>query len=104
MDPFLALEWSDYTGGDLEIPLWSASLVDLSRRRFVQYLSSAELWRYERIVNEEVRISYGCAREASDCRRLYGSIGKGGGHASCGGANLMLQELRSSIYLIPPVG
>jgi 4'-phosphopantetheinyl transferase len=71
MDPFLALEWSDYTGGDLEIPVCGVHfwLIEPSPV-FVQYLSSAELWRYERIINEEVRISYGCAQ--GGLRRIVG--------------------------------
>ena len=71
MDAFLAFEWIDYEGGDLDIPvsgvhLW---LIELSSD-FVPYLSSAELLRYERIVNEEVRMSYGCAQ--GGLRRIVG--------------------------------
>jgi len=71
MDPFLALEWIDYEGGDLEIPvsgvhLW---LIEPSSD-FVRYLSFAELLRYKRIVNEEVRMSYGSAQ--GGLRRIVG--------------------------------
>jgi 4'-phosphopantetheinyl transferase len=71
MDAFLAFEWIDYEGGDLDIPvsgvhLW---LIEPSSD-FVPYLSSAELLRYERIVNEKVRMSYGSAQ--GGLRRIVG--------------------------------
>jgi 4'-phosphopantetheinyl transferase len=71
MDAFLAFEWRDYEGGDLEIPVSGVHLWLIEQSSdFVRYLSSAELLRYERIVNEEVRMSYGAAQ--GGLRRIVG--------------------------------
>jgi 4'-phosphopantetheinyl transferase len=71
MDPFLAFKWIDYEGDHLEIPvdgvhLW---LIEPSAI-YERYLDSAELLRYERILNPEVRASYSCAQ--GGLRRLAG--------------------------------
>ena len=71
MDPFLAFEWTDYAGEHLEIPvsgvhLWLIEASSIYER----YLDSAELLRYERILNPEVRTSYSCAQ--GGLRRLAG--------------------------------
>ena len=71
MDSFLAYEWIDYEGEHLEIPvdgvhLW---LIEPSSV-YERYLDSAELLRYERILNPEVRASYSCAQ--GGLRRLAG--------------------------------
>jgi 4'-phosphopantetheinyl transferase len=71
MDPFLALEWINYEGGDLEIP-WAGVHLWLIEptSELVRYLSPTELLRYKRIVNEEVRVSYGAAQ--GGLRRIVG--------------------------------
>ena len=71
MEPFLDFEWINYEDEDLEIPvdgvhLW---LIEPSSR-YEDYLDSAELLRYERILNREVRASYSCAQ--GGLRRLAG--------------------------------
>jgi 4'-phosphopantetheinyl transferase len=71
MDLFLACEWIDYEGEHLEIPadgvhLWLIEPSSIYER----YLDSAELLRYERILNPEVRTGYSCAQ--GGLRRLAG--------------------------------
>ena len=71
MELFLALEWIDYDGEYLEIPeggvhLWMIE----SSYIYERYLDSAELLRYERILNPEVRASFRCAQ--GGLRRLAG--------------------------------
>jgi phosphopantetheinyl transferase len=71
MDSFLAFEWTEYEGGDLEIPLCGVHLWLIEPSSvFVRYLDSAELLRYERIANKEVRLSYGAAQ--GGLRRIVG--------------------------------
>lgn len=71
MDPFLAFEWIDYEGGELELPARGVHIWLIRRSPILlRYLNSAELWRYERIVNEDVRISYGSAQ--GGLRRIVG--------------------------------
>ncbi len=63
MDLFLAVEWIDYEGEHLEIPVGEVHLWLLEPSPiYVRYLDSAELLRYERIFNREVRASYSCAQ------------------------------------------
>ena len=71
MDTFLAFEWIDYDGEHLEIPRGGVHLWLLEPSPiYEQYLDSAELLRYERILNPEVRTSYSCAQ--GGLRRLVG--------------------------------
>jgi 4'-phosphopantetheinyl transferase len=71
MDSFLACEWSDYEGEYLEIPVGGVHLWLIEPSSiYERYLDSAELLRYERILNPEVRTSYSCAQ--GGLRRLAG--------------------------------
>ena len=71
MDRFLDLEWIDYDGEDLEIPVGGVHLWLLEPSSiYERYLDSAELLRYERILNPGVRSSYSCAQ--GGLRRLAG--------------------------------
>ena len=71
MDPFLAFKWIDYEGDHLEIPVGGVHLWLIEPSAiYERYLDSAELLRYERILNPEVRASYSCAQ--GGLRRLAG--------------------------------
>jgi phosphopantetheinyl transferase len=71
MDSFLASEWIDYDGEHLEIPMGGVHLWLIEPSSIYEhYLDSAELLRYERILNPEVRASYSCAQ--GGLRRLAG--------------------------------
>jgi 4'-phosphopantetheinyl transferase len=71
MDPFLASEWMDYEGEHLEIPVGGVHLWMIEPSPiYERYLDSAELLRYERILNPAVRASYSCAQ--GGLRRLAG--------------------------------
>ncbi len=71
MDSFLAFEWIDYDGEDLEMPVSGVHLWLIAPSPvYVRYLDSAELLRYERILNPEVRASYSCAQ--GGLRRIAG--------------------------------
>src|SRR5262245_15722484 len=71
MDPFLAFKWIDYEGDHLEIPVAGVHLWLIEPSAiYERYLDSAELLRYERILNPEVRASYSCAQ--GGLRRLVG--------------------------------
>jgi 4'-phosphopantetheinyl transferase len=71
MDLFLALEWIDYEGERLEIPVGGVHLWLLDPSPiYERYLDSAELLRYERILNPDARASYSCAQ--GGLRRLAG--------------------------------
>jgi phosphopantetheinyl transferase len=71
MEPFLELEWIDYEGEHLEIPVGGVHLWLIEPSSIYEdYLDSAELLRYERILNREVRASYSCAQ--GGLRRLAG--------------------------------
>ena len=71
MDSFLAYEWIDYEGEHLEIPVGGVHLWLIEASSiYERYLDSAELLRYERILNREVRASYSCAQ--GGLRRLAG--------------------------------
>ncbi len=72
MGSFLQPRWNDYEVGDLAIPargvhFWQIRPSDV----FVRYLNPAELLRYERIVNEEAKCSYGSAQ--SGLRKIVAS-------------------------------
>jgi phosphopantetheinyl transferase len=63
MGSFLQSEWIDYEVRDLVIPARGVHLWQIRPSRvFVRYLNPAESLRYERIVNEEVKGSYGSAQ------------------------------------------
>jgi 4'-phosphopantetheinyl transferase len=63
MDSFLQSEWVDYEVRDLVIPARGVHLWQIRQSRvFIRYLSPGESSRYERIVNQEVRDSYGSAQ------------------------------------------
>ena len=65
------MEWIDYDGEDLEIPVGGVHLWLLEPSSiYERYLDSAELLRYERILNPGVRSSYSCAQ--GGLRRLAG--------------------------------
>lgn len=71
MEPFLEFEWTDYDGEHLEIPVGGVHLWLIEPSSIYEnYLDSAELLRYERILNREVRASYSCAQ--GGLRRLAG--------------------------------
>jgi len=71
MGPFSPSEWIDYEGRDLVIPARGVHFwLIRSSPFFVRYLNTAELLRYERIVNEEVKASYGSAQ--GGLRRIVG--------------------------------
>jgi 4'-phosphopantetheinyl transferase len=71
MDPFLACEWINYEAEHLEIPVGGVHLWLIEPSSiYERYLDSAELLRYERILNPEVRTSYSCAQ--GGLRRLAG--------------------------------
>ena len=71
MDPFLAFKWIDYEGDHLEIPVGGVHLWLIEPSAiYERYLDLAELLRYERILNPEVRASYSCAQ--GGLRRLAG--------------------------------
>ena len=71
MDPFLAFKWINYEGDHLEIPVGGVHLWLIEPSAiYERYLDSAELLRYERILNPEVRASYSCAQ--GGLRRLAG--------------------------------
>jgi 4'-phosphopantetheinyl transferase len=63
MGSFLQSEWIHYEVRDLVIPARGVHLWQIRPSRvFVGYLNAAELLRYERIANEEVKGSYGSAQ------------------------------------------
>jgi 4'-phosphopantetheinyl transferase len=63
MDSFLQPKWNDYEVGDLEIPARGVHFWQIRPSRvFIRYLNPAESLRYERIVNEEAKCSYGSAQ------------------------------------------
>jgi 4'-phosphopantetheinyl transferase len=63
MDLFSAFKWIDYEGEHLEIPVGGVHLWLIEPSSIYEhYLDSAELLRYERISNREVRASYSCAQ------------------------------------------
>ena len=67
----MAYEWIDYEGEHLEIPVGGVHLWLIEPSSvYERYLDSAELLRYERILNREVRASYSCAQ--GGLRRLAG--------------------------------
>ena len=104
MDPFLALEWIDYEGGDLEIPWGGVHLWLIEpASELVRYLSPTELLRYKRIVNEEVRVSYGAAQ--GGLRRIVGvymrrPAAEALAMRRAARGSLMSSVLRSSTFLI----
>jgi 4'-phosphopantetheinyl transferase len=71
MDSFSRCEWIDYEGEDLEIPVSGVDLWLIEPSPvYVRCLDSAELLRYERILNPAVRASYSCAQ--GGLRRIAG--------------------------------
>ncbi|HEY5814582.1 MAG TPA: 4'-phosphopantetheinyl transferase superfamily protein [Terrimicrobiaceae bacterium] len=71
MDPFLVTQWSDYEEEDLEVSAGAADLwLIRPSHNFIRYLNSAERLRYEKMMNEEVRVSYSSAQ--GGLRRIVG--------------------------------
>jgi 4'-phosphopantetheinyl transferase len=63
MEVFLQSEWLDYGVGNLVIPAQGVHLWQIRPSNvFIRYLRPAESLHYERIVNEEVKSSYGSAQ------------------------------------------
>ncbi len=72
MDSFLQSEWIDYEVGDLVIPARGVHFWQIRPSQvFVRYLNPDESLRYERIVNAEVKCSYGSAQ--GGLRRIVAS-------------------------------
>jgi 4'-phosphopantetheinyl transferase len=72
MASFLQPKWNDYEVGDLAIPARGVHFWQIRPSRvFIRHLNPAESLRYERIVNEEAKCSYGSAQ--GGLRRIVAS-------------------------------